>query len=137
MGAVSFSTSLRNDRLSAIVAAINDGTGSGIMRFYTAPRPTAGASVTTQTLLGTVGFSESAATIDNGSATFALITDDNAGDASGDAVWCRVLSGDGVFVMDMDVTDNAGPGPVKMASVSIYEGGIIHVSSFVITEGNA
>jgi hypothetical protein len=39
-------------------------------------------------------------------------------------------------VIDMDVTDEAGAGPVKMPTTQIYAGGIVHFSSLVIAEGN-
>jgi hypothetical protein len=69
--------------------------------------------------------------------TLAVMVDDSSADADGVAAWVRVLDGDGAFVIDMAVTDNAGAGPVKMSSTTIYAGGIIHVTSGVLTEGNA
>jgi len=107
------------------------------MQFYTAPQPAKGAAITTQTLLGTVVFSEPAGTVAAGVLTFNVISDDSSEDADGPAVWCRVLDGDGAFVMDMPVTDTNGAGPVKMPSTQIYAGGTIHVASAVLTEGNA
>lgn len=107
------------------------------MQFYTAPKPAKGAAITTQTLLGTVTFSEPAGTVAAGVLTFSVITDDSSADADGPAVWCRVLDGDSAFVMDMPVTDTNGAGPVKMPSTQIYAGGTIHVASAVLTEGNA
>lgn len=132
-----FSNALRTARANAIIAVINNGTGPGTMNFYTATQPAKGAAITSQTLLGTVTFAEPAGTVSNGVLTFSTITDDSLADANGIATWCRVLDGDGAFVMDLTVTNLADVGPVRMSSTQVYAGGIIHVSSAVLTEGNA
>lgn len=134
---IAFVDTLRTARANAIIAAINNGAGSGTMLFYTATQPAKGAAITSQILLGTVTFSEPAGTVTNGVLTFATISDDISGDADGVATWVRVLDGDGAFVMDMTVTDTNGAGPVKVNSTQFYAGGIIHISSAVFTEGNA
>jgi hypothetical protein len=134
---IAFADTLRTARANAIIAAINAGAGPGTMLFYTATQPAKGAAITTQTLLGTTTFSEPAGTAVEGVLTFATISDDMSGDADGIAAWVRVLDGDGVFVIDMTVTDNAGTGPVKVNSTQFYAGGIIHIASAVFTEGNA
>jgi hypothetical protein len=132
-----FSDDLRSARANQIVTQINTGVGPGSLLFYTADQPARGAAITTQTLLGTLAFAEPAGTVTAGVLTFnPLVNDDNA-DADGIAAWVRVLDGDGVFVMDMTVTDNTGAGPVKMPSTQVYAGGILHVTSMVLTEGNA
>lgn len=135
MTATSFSPALRNARAQAIIDAIGTG-GAGSMNFYTAPRPSAGAAITTQTLLATVACSVPAGTVNNGVLTFAPIADDILADATGDAAWVRVLNGAGAWVIDMDATNALGAGPVKMPSTLIYQGGIVHFSALVITEGN-
>ena len=132
-----FSDALRSARAQKIIDLINAGIGPGSMLFYTATQPAKGAAITSQTLLGTTPFAEPAGTVSAGVLTFALMTDDSSADADGIAAWVRVLDGDGAFVMDMTVTNNAGAGPVKMPSTQIYAGGIIHVASGVLTEGNA
>jgi hypothetical protein len=131
-----FCTALKNARSQAIITAVNAGTGTGTINFYTAARPAAGAVITDQVLLGTVTCAEPAGTVSNGVLTFSSITDDSLADATGAAAWVRVLDGSGVWVVDMDVTDDTGAGPVKMPSTQIYAGGIVHFSSLVITEGN-
>jgi len=137
MTATKFSPILRNTRSQAIADAIGAGTGPGTMSFYTLPRtPLAGAAITTQTLLATVTCSDPAGTVSNGVLTFASIADDILADNTGNAGWMRVLESNGAWVVDMDVTDEVGAGPVKMPSTQIYAGGIVHYSSLVITEGN-
>jgi len=134
---IAFADSLRTARAQKIIDAINAGAGPGTIKFYTATQPAKGAAITTQTLLGTLTFAEPAGSISNGVLTFDTIVDDSSADADGLATWARVLDGDGAFVMDLTVTDNAGAGPIKMPSTQIYAGGILHVTSAVLTEGNA
>ena len=137
MGIIAFADTLRTARANLIVATINLGVGPGTLQVYTATKPAKGAAITTQTLLGTLTFSEPAGTVTNGVLTFAVIVDDSSADADGIAAWARVLDGDGAFVMDVDITDTAGAGPIKMPSTQVYAGGILHITSAVLTEGNA
>lgn len=136
MAGLRFSTALRTARGERIVAAIDAGAGPGTMAFYTAPVPATGGAVTSQTLLGTVAFGDPSGTVADGITTMNALTDDTSADATGDAAWVRIYDGAGAFVADLDVTDNAGAGPVKMASVSIIQGGVIAVTAFTVTEGN-
>jgi hypothetical protein len=131
-----FSVALRSARANQIVLVINAGTGPGAMLFYTAPKPAAGAAVTTQTLLATAPFAEPAGTVVNGVLTFNPLTEDALTPAEGDADWARIVDGNGAFVADLSVTNNAGIGPVKMASTHIYQNGVLLVTSMVIIEGN-
>jgi hypothetical protein len=133
---ISFSNDLRNARANQIISAINNGTGSGSLSFYTAPQPAKGVAITSQILLGTLAFAEPAGSVVNGVLTFANMTDDFIIDNDGIAAWARVLDGNGAFVMDMSVTDSAGAGPIKMPSTQLYAGGSLIDTSFVITEGN-
>ena len=134
---ITLADSIRSNRATVILTALDAGSGPATMAFYTATQPAKGVAVTDQTLLGTVTFSDPAGVVENGVLTLSAITDDNLADADGVASWARVLDSAGVFVMDVTVTNNAGAGPIKMASTQVYAGGIIRVSSGVLTEGNA
>lgn len=134
---LALSDTIRTARGNVILEAIDAGPGPGTMAFYTDPQPAKGAAITTQTLLGTVTFSDPAGTVESGVITLGLITDDSNADADGVATWVRVSDSNGDFVMDMTATNNAGAGPVKMPNTQIYAGGLIRVSSAVFTEGNA
>jgi|GEM_PF-906040 hypothetical protein len=143
MTATNFSPALRNARSQAISDAIGAGTGPGTINFLTTPRPAAGAAITTQMLLATVICADPAGTVVNGALTFSSIADDSLADNTGDADWVRVYDSDGNWVIDMDVTDEAGAGPVKMISENpgipathIYQGGIVKFATLVIMEGN-
>jgi hypothetical protein len=132
---LAFSDALRSARANQIISAINAGAGTGSLKLYTAPQPAKGAAITTQTLLGTLPFQEPAGSVTDGILTIDIDPDDLA-DADGDVAWARILDGDGAFVADATVTDTAGAGPIKMASVTVYEGGPLAFTSFTITEGN-
>lgn len=133
---IAFADSLRSDRANRVILAINNGAGTGSMLIYTEPQPTKGAAITTQTLLGVLEFDEPAGTVTDGVTDF-FLNNDNMADADGIAAWARVLDGDGNFVSDMTVTDEAGAGPIKMASTQVFEGGALQVLSARFIEGNA
>jgi hypothetical protein len=153
MSSLSFSNALRSSRAQKIIDAINAGAGPGTIKFYDSPRPVAGGAITTQTLGGTLTFSEPAGTISNGVLTFNTITEDSLVDATIYCRWARILDGDGVWVADADISeldgkmylndgseDPLGPidnAPIRMTSVLIYIGGALRISSAAMTEGNA
>ena len=134
---IAFSDTLRTTRANAIITAINNGTGSGTMQFYTSPQPAKGVAITTQTWLGALTFSNPAGTVAAGILTAATIADDTSVAANGIVNWVRILDGNGAFVADMSATVTGGAGPVTMPSLQVYAGGILHDVSFVLTEGNA
>ncbi|CAG1769351.1 hypothetical protein BAC2_00256 [uncultured bacterium] len=141
MSAMSFSPTLRNARATAIKDALDAGSAGAVMAFYTAPRPAAGAAVTTQTHLGDCALSKPCGSVASQALTLDTITD-GAGLATGAAVWCRISDSAGAWVIDADVSDATGTAPVKIGTVDapsnmIFLGGAISVSSGVITEGNA
>jgi len=126
---------IRNARLDLIKTAIDAGAGAGTLKFYTATRPATGAAITTQTLLGTVTFSDpSAAAASAGLLTFSAITGGTAV-ATGTATWARVTDSAGAFVTDMSVGTAAAE--VVVNTVDFVTGGPISVTSAAITEGNA
>ncbi|MNW17442.1 hypothetical protein D3C71_2166300 [compost metagenome] len=67
--------------------------------------------------------------------TFDAITADTSADADGTATWARILDGDGVAVVDVDVSNGAGTGVIKLNTVSIVAGGLIQITSFLFTVG--
>jgi hypothetical protein len=157
MSSISFATALRDTRAQAVIDAINAGAGPGTALFYSAPRPAAGAAITTQVLAGTLTFSEPAGTVNNGVTTFATITEDSSVDNTCWIRWVRVLDGDGNFVMDMDAAEFTGDpqtdgtlraadgavegintaAPVRMPSAHVFQGGALRITGAAFTEGNA
>lgn len=119
-----------------LAAGINAGAGDPQIEFYTADKPAGPATaITTQTLLGTLVCSTPAVVASGATVTFASITADTSADADGTATWARIRNGDGLAVIDVDVSNGAGTGVIKLNTVSIVAGGLIQITSFVFTVG--
>lgn len=133
--AMGLATTIRNNRLTQILNAIDAGAGAGVLEIWTAPRPATGAAPA-GTLLGTLTFSDPcAAAPSNGVLTFNGITADSSADNSGTAVWARVKDSNGNFVADCSVGTSGAD--INLSSVSITQLGPISVTSGTITDGNA
>lgn len=134
MATIKLTTALRDAMGDLILAALNAGSGAGVIKFYTGTQPAGpGTAVTSQTLLGTLTFSDPAGATSGGVITFDTITQDAAADASGTATWVRLTDSTGAAVIDGDVTTNAGTGFVKMNTTSVIEGGPIQIASATLT----
>lgn len=119
-----------------LAAAINAGASAPEIEFYTGSPPSTPAdAVTSQTLLGTLVCSDPAVVASGATVTFDAITADTSADASGTAAWARILDGDGDAVIDVDVTNGAGTGVIKLNTTTIVAGGLIGITSFVFTVG--
>ena len=90
-------------------------------------------AITTQTLLGTLTFSDPCGTIATGSLTMSAITQDSSADATGTAAWARIQDSTGVVVMDLNVTTTGGGGAITLNTTNIVIGGPILITSFVIS----
>jgi hypothetical protein len=134
---LNLSTAIRNARLQVIVDALDSGAGAGKILIYTGPKPAAGATITTQTLLGTCVLSDPAGTISDGVLTLAPITDDISADADGDIAWVRCVNSDNVWVLDMDAGNEASSAVLKFNTVVARAGGVIQILSGALTESNA
>lgn len=123
---------------AALADLINLGTSPVEIKFYTGvPPATPLTAVTTQTLLGTLVCSDPAVTATGPQVVFDVIGQDPTADASGTAAWARVIYDDGDKAIDVDVTDNAGAGVIKINTVTIVAGGPIQITAFTITMGGA
>ena len=131
--ALSMSTTLRNDRLDRITAAVG---ASGFLRIYSGTRPATGAAITGQVLLAELTlnatFAPSAA---SGVLTLNAITADASANATGTATWFRIVTSGGSFVMDGDVGTSGSD--INLNTTSIVSGANVSVTSFTITEANA
>jgi hypothetical protein len=133
-----YSTALRSAQAQAIIDQLDAQSDPGTFKFYTTPLPaTVGAAITTQTLLGTVTLAKPSGTVSNGVLTFSAMVDDTNAAATGSAAFVRAADGSGLFVADLKATLNGDGGPVTMASLQIYQGGTLHVTSATITIGNS
>lgn len=130
-------TTIRNSMAQQIANAADAGSGPAKLKFFTGTMPAADVAITTQTLLGTLTGSDPVASIDNGTMTFAAITQDNAADNGGTAAFCQLTDSDDNHVCYLDVTNEAGNGAVKLNTVTVVAGGPIRMNSLTITIGGA
>ena len=134
MAIVRFVDSVKNSVLTPLKDAIDAGSGAGTIKIYTGTQPTlASDAVTTQTLLGTLTFSEPCGTVATGALTMSAITQDSSADATGTATWARIADSAGNTVMDVNVSVTGGGGALQLNTTSIVSGGPILISSFVIS----
>lgn len=127
--ALAYVTTLRNSRLAAITTAI--GT-SGLLRIYSGTRPATGGTETT--LLAQLALSATFAPAPSGGVlTASAISNDTSADATGTATWARLCTSAGVAVVDMSVATSGSD--LNFDSVSFVAGGVVAVSSLVITDG--
>ena len=130
-----FATTVKNSMLTPVRDAIDAGSGAGTIKVYTAPMATLPSdNISTQTLLGTLTFSDpSGATPSGGVFTASAITQDASADATGTAAWARIADSAGVTVVDVDITSTGGGGAMQMNTTSIVIGGPISISALTVS----
>lgn len=134
MAIIRFVNAVKNSALDTIKAAIDAGAGAGTIKVYTGTQPTSAAdAITSQTLLGTLTFSDPCGTSASGTLTMSAITQDSAADATGTATWARIADSTGATVCDVDVTATGGGGTLQFNTTSFVIGGPILISAFTIT----
>lgn len=134
MAIIRFVTAVKNSALDTIKTAIDAGSGAGTIKIYTGTQPTSPAdAITTQTLLGTLTFSDPCGTSASGTLTMSAITQDSSADATGTATWARIADSTGSTVCDVDVTATGGGGTLQFNMTSFVIGGPILISAFTIT----
>lgn len=134
MAVIKFVTAVKNSALDTVKAAIDAGAGAGTIKIYNGTQPTSPAdAITTQTLLGTLTFSDPCGTSASGTLTMSAITQDSSADATGTATWARIADSTGTTVFDCDVTATGGGGTIQFNTTSFVAGGPILISAFTIS----
>ncbi len=129
---------LANATASLWLTHLQAGAAASTLSFYTGAKPAntlTGPDGTTQILLGTATCKVSGndvGSVASNRLTFDTITQDSAADNTGTATWVRIRDGDGLAVIDVDVSDLGGNGFMKMNTTAIVAGGPIAVSSCFI-----
>lgn len=128
--ALAYSSTLRNNRLDEITAAVG---ASGLLRIYDGSRPATGGAATTllAELTCNVTFAPGAAA---GVLTLNSITQDSSANATGTATWFRITTSGGTAVVDGSVSTSGSD--LNLTTTSIVSTQPVSVSSFTITEGN-
>lgn len=137
--AITYSSTLRTTRITAVLTAINAGSGAGKLKLYNGTKSDAAGS----TLLATVTLADPAGTISGQVLNLdcdpvLTATVDAAATSTGkNATWARFTDSDDAMVADMTVTATGGGGDIELSNVTLIAGGEVSIDSGVITEGNA
>ena len=137
--AITYSSTLRTTRITAVNTAINAGSGAGKLKLYNGTKSDAGGS----TLLATLTLADPAGTVSGNIFTLdcdPVLTATVAAGATAtgkDATWARITDSDDATVADMTVSGTAGTGDIKLSNVTLIAGGEVSISAATITEGNA
>lgn len=127
-----YSTTIRNNKLQAIIDAIDLGAGAGLIKWYDGVRPATGGTVTT--LLGTLTCSDPSATKSGGVLTFSAIASDTSADATATVTWGRVTDSTATFCFDLNIA--AAAADIIVNAAAIVTGAALSITSWTITDGN-
>lgn len=134
MAIIRFVTAAKNNALNALITAIDAGAGPGTIKIYTGTQPTtANDAITSQTLLGTLTFSDPCGSTSAGVLTMSAITQDSSADATGTAAWARIADSTGATVFDVDCGNTGGGATLQFNTVNFVIGGPILITSFTVT----
>lgn len=134
MAIIRFVTAAKNNALNTLITAIDAGAGPGTIKIYTGTQPTtANDAITSQTLLGTLTFSDPCGSTSAGVLTMSAITQDSSADATGTAAWARIADSTGATVFDVDCGNTGGGATLQFNTVNFVIGGPILISSFTVT----
>lgn len=131
--AVAYSTTVRTNRMTQVLNAIDLGAGAGLLKIYDGTRPASGGTATN--LLATLTLSDPCGSVLSGVLTLSAITSDTSADATGTATWARITDSTGTFVLDCSV--GASGTDIILNTAAIVIGAQVSVTSAVLTEGNA
>ena len=122
--AVTYTTAVKNDRLDAVIAAIDAGAGPGYIEIGTA-----GMAV----VLATIPLADPCAPAASGEAiTFTMPQSDTSADATGTAAAARIRDSDANDVVT-GLTVGTSGADINLDSVSITSGQTVTLSSATIT----
>ena len=132
--AIAYSTTVRNNKMDQVTAAVDGGAGAGLLRIYDGTRPASGGTATT--LLAELTLSDpSFGAAASGVITANSITGDTSANATGTATWFRIVDSNGTFIIDGSVGTSGSD--LNLDAVSITTGDTVNVSSLTITENNS
>jgi hypothetical protein len=137
--AISYAAALRTTRITAVLTALNVGSGGAKIKLYNGTRGNVGGS----TLLATLLLPEPAGVVSGAILTLdcdPVLTATVAAGATAtgmDATWAQLTTNADGLVATLDVTGLAGNGDIKLSNVTLIAGGEVSISAATITEGNA
>lgn len=133
------SATLRSNRSTQILNALDANASAGFVEIYSGTRPATGAAIGGAVLLATCTLSKPSGTVTSGVLNFSAISNGTgtagAGAGGTNATWCRFKDGASTFVADGSVGTSGAD--LNLNSVLIGTGQTVSVTSGSITEGNA
>lgn len=123
------SATVRDARAAVHLALLSGGT----LQLYTAPMPSAGQEIDTQTLLATISLPEPAGVVADG-AFVATANLEALAIADGIAAWVRIISADDVWLMDMDAGIPGSGAAVTINPAQLYTGGTVRLTQLRLQE---
>lgn len=130
---IAYSTTIRSNRMTQVLNAIDGGAGAGLIRIYDGTRPATGGTATT--LLAELTCSDPSGSVSSAVLTFSSITQDSSANATGTATWGRIVDSTGTFCVDFNVGTSGAD--LNLNSASITSGVAVAISSFTLTDGSA
>lgn len=121
--AVTYSNTVKDNRMTQVLNAIDGGVGAGYIEICSA----AYASV-----LATITLSDPCGTVGSQALTFTMPKSDTTADNSGTAAIARIKDSAGTVIVQ-GLTVGAGSGDINLSSVAITAGDTVTLNSAVIT----
>lgn len=109
-------------RLQGTLDYINLGASRAKLEIYGGTKPATVTTAPGSAMLVAIELTDPAGTISAGQLTLTQF-EDGLVQVSGVATWARLINGSGNIVQDMDASDTAGSGEVKLVSTQLYAGG--------------
>lgn len=126
--ALTFSTSVKSDILTAVLPSLNGGT----IKLYNGTKPSALGSPT-GTLLATLTMSNPAGTVSSGVFTLGSVTQTNSSHVNGTPTFVRISTSGGTVVADIDI--GSGAGNLQFTG-SVTTGQNVTLTGVTFTAGN-
>jgi hypothetical protein len=132
--ALSFTTTLRNNRLDQITTAVGS---NALIRIYSGTPPAnVGTALAGNTQLAELACSATFAPgASGGVLTLNAISNDTSADASGTATFFRILTSGGTAIVQGTVGTSGAD--MNLSTTTFSTGLVVSISSFTITEANA
>lgn len=123
--------------VNAVTALLDAGAGPGYIEIRTGAIPADVSQAATGTLLGTLplsatAFAAATDAVGKASAAAGAITQDASADAAGTAGWFRAYDGDGVAVIDGDVSTSGAA--LNLNNINIALNDTLDISSWLFEQ---
>lgn len=130
---LTLSPTVRNARVAALLAAIDGAATPATLRVYTAPQPTPGDAITTQTLLAEFTLDDPAGSVTGPNLTITL-PDPVVVAADGAPAWARLSDGDDEWVLDGDAGLTGSGALFILDAAEWFASGLASLTSGTLTE---